>query len=256
MSVFNAGLEIAAQSIVFFWIGFLLAALMAVICFPLVHNRAARLTARRIEALTPCSMEEIQAEKDSMRAEFAISARRFETTIEDFRAKTCAQVTALAQKSDAISRLESEREVRAAKLSALEQRASAFDAREKSLLEQLRASSDEAARLRDALRAAEKTIVDQRLTRKKIGNVVVEFSRLVSHKRKEITALRDEVNTIRHQTNGIADSVKSAQTRAPRERIDTINGSMASHRNGGLNGAANGGSSNGGHDAVLMLAAE
>jgi chromosome segregation ATPase len=261
MSAFVTSFGIAPESIVFFCIGFLLAALLGVTCFPLVHNRATRLTTRRIEAATPCSMEEIQAEKDSMRAEFAIATRRFETTMEDLRAKTCAQVTELTQKSDTISRLESELDTRSAKMLALEKRASAFDAREHSLVDQVRASRDDVSRLKDALRVAEKSLVDQRLTRQKIGNVIVEFSRLVSHKRKEIIAMRDDVDTIRHHANEIADCVKASQHRPPRERIDVMNGSRVPNMNGGRNSVVNGGTfenagtyNKGGSDAALTLA--
>jgi chromosome segregation ATPase len=222
MSVFGIGFEIAGESVVLFGIGFLLAALLGVVCFPLVHNRAARLTTRRIEAATPSSIVEVQIEKDFLRAEFAILTRRFETTIENLRAKTCAQVTTLTQQSDAISRLESELDARAAKMAALEERVETFDTRENSLSdqlraseEQLRASKNEAVRLKDALRAAEKSVVDQRLTRQKIGSVIAEFSRLVGHKRQEMVALRNEVDTIRHQAIEIADSVKAVSGRSP-----------------------------------------
>jgi hypothetical protein len=68
------------ESIMYFGIGFLLAALSVLIVAPLVHDRAVRLTMRR--ATIPLSMAELQADKDLQRAEFAMSTRRLETTIE------------------------------------------------------------------------------------------------------------------------------------------------------------------------------
>ena len=38
-------------------------------------------TTRRMEAATPLSMAEIQADKDQLRAEFAMSARRLEMSV-------------------------------------------------------------------------------------------------------------------------------------------------------------------------------
>jgi len=38
--------------------------LVGLMIVPLVHNRAVRLTTRRLEAATPLSMAEIQADKD------------------------------------------------------------------------------------------------------------------------------------------------------------------------------------------------
>ena len=64
------------ESIMLFGIGFLVASLLGLVVVPLVHNRAVRLTVRRLEAATPLSMAEIQAEKDQLRAEFAMSTRR------------------------------------------------------------------------------------------------------------------------------------------------------------------------------------
>jgi hypothetical protein len=63
------------ESIMYFGIGFLLAALSVLIVAPLVHDRAVRLTIRRLEATIPLSMAEVQADKDLQRAEFAMSTR-------------------------------------------------------------------------------------------------------------------------------------------------------------------------------------
>ena len=64
------------EILMYFSIGFLCASLLGLIVIPLVHNRAIRLTVRRLEAATPLSMAEIQADKDQLRAEFAMSTRR------------------------------------------------------------------------------------------------------------------------------------------------------------------------------------
>jgi hypothetical protein len=74
-------------------IGFLIAGLLVIGFIPLVHARAERLTTRRLEALTPLSMAEIQAEKDQLRAEFAMSTRRLEMSVEQLKAKCTNQLT-------------------------------------------------------------------------------------------------------------------------------------------------------------------
>jgi chromosome segregation ATPase len=222
------GLETAGESIIFFAIGFfLLAALLGVACVPAVHSRAARLTTCRIEAATPSSIKEAQVEKDHLRADFAVSTWRLETTIEDLRGKTCAQVKAMARNSETISCLKNELSARSAEFLALEKHASGFDARKKLLLDQLRARKHEVSRLREALRAAEKSVVEQRLTRQEIGNVITEFSRLVGRKRKEMIAIRNEVDTIRHQAVEIADNFKVGGSRSHVEKIDVKPASAA-----------------------------
>ena len=69
------------EPIMYFGIGFLFAALIGLVVVPLVHGRAVRLTMRRLEAATPLSMAEIQADKDQLRAEFAMSTRRLEMSV-------------------------------------------------------------------------------------------------------------------------------------------------------------------------------
>jgi hypothetical protein len=56
------------EAIMYFGIGFLVATLLGLLFIPPVHNRAVRLTTKRLEASTPLSMIEIRADKDRLRA--------------------------------------------------------------------------------------------------------------------------------------------------------------------------------------------
>src|SRR5499426_4582395 len=96
------------EPIMFFGIGFLVAALVGLVVVPLVHTRAVRLTVRRLEAAAPLSMAEIQADKDQLRAEFAMSTRRLEMSVEQLKSRTTSQLAELGRKSDAINRLKVE----------------------------------------------------------------------------------------------------------------------------------------------------
>src|SRR5205807_9409793 len=93
------------EPIMFVGIGFLVAGLLVIGVIPLVHARAERLTTRRLEALTPMSMAEIQADKDQLRAEFAMSTRRLEMSVEQMKAKTTRQLAEIGKQTDAIGRL-------------------------------------------------------------------------------------------------------------------------------------------------------
>jgi hypothetical protein len=98
------------ESIMYFGIGFLFAALIGAVIIPLIHARAVRLTVRRLEDSIPQSMAEIQADKDLLRAEFAVSTRRLETNIEQLKQKTGSQLAELGKKGDIINRLKIERD--------------------------------------------------------------------------------------------------------------------------------------------------
>jgi len=98
------------ESIMYFGIGFLFAALIGVVVIPLIHARAVRLTVRRLEDSIPQSMAEIQADKDLLRAEFAVSTRRLEMSIEQLKNKTASQLAELGKNGDVINRLKIERD--------------------------------------------------------------------------------------------------------------------------------------------------
>jgi chromosome segregation ATPase len=95
-------------------IGFLLAALtlvtVLVAIIPRVHDRAVRLTTSRLLARLPQSMEEIEANKDLLRAEFATSTCRLERSLEQLKHKSTDQVVELGKRADVINRLKINRD--------------------------------------------------------------------------------------------------------------------------------------------------
>src|SRR3984893_14846755 len=117
------------EPIMYLAIGFLVSMLFGLMIVPLVHNRAVRLTTKRLEAATPLSMAEIQADKDHLRAEFAMSARRLEMNVDQLKNKTTSQLAELGKKSDAINRMKIELGEKNATIFSLE-------AREKAVKEQ------------------------------------------------------------------------------------------------------------------------
>ncbi len=153
------------EPIMYLAIGFLLSMLVGLMIVPLVHNRAVRLTTRRLEAATPLSMAEIQADKDQLRAEFAMSARRLEMSVDQLKNKTTSQLAELGKKTDAINRMKIELGEKNATIFSLE-------AREKAVKEQLRATEEEfatktevvARRRKGAEGQAERPHQDQRRT--------------------------------------------------------------------------------------------
>ena len=110
------------EMIMYFGIGFLCASLLGLVIIPLVHNRAARLTVRRLEAATPLSVAEIQADKDQLRAEFAMSTRRLEMNLEQLKAQSTGQLSDLGRKTEAIAILKHQLEEKAAAIDELESR--------------------------------------------------------------------------------------------------------------------------------------
>jgi len=91
-----------------FALGFLVAGLFALLFLPAVQRRAARLSSRRLEMLLPLSMEEIVAERDQLRAEFAVERRRIEQKLESAGEAAAGHMSAIGRQTQAINDLTSQ----------------------------------------------------------------------------------------------------------------------------------------------------
>jgi len=70
-----------------------------------VQRRAARLAARRLEMQLPLSMEEIVAERDQLRAEFAVERRRIEQKLEAGGAIAAGHMSEIGRQTETINGL-------------------------------------------------------------------------------------------------------------------------------------------------------
>lgn len=201
------------EPVMFFGLGFLAAAVIGLVIVPFVHARAVRLTTRRLEAATPLSMAEIQADKDQLRAEFAMSTRRLEMSVEQLKTKTTGQLADLGKKSDAINRLKMELGEKTATIFAL-------DAREKALRDQLRSTEEELTIKTNALREAERSLADRQAELAKLTTGFDQQSVTVDSQRVEIVALKTQVDNFTDQVAGLQKDVSATQGRLAQERLD------------------------------------
>src|SRR6202035_2212059 len=89
-------------------IGFLTACLIMAMLTPLIHERAVRLTGRRLLAKRPRSVIDRRAHEDQLRAQFAVSIRRLETAVADAQEKAARHLCDVAKNSAEIHRLKTE----------------------------------------------------------------------------------------------------------------------------------------------------
>ncbi|MGW9820076.1 chromosome segregation ATPase [Methylorubrum extorquens] len=87
------------ETVMIFGLGFLLASLCALTILPTVSARASRLARRRIEATLPVSVSEVVAERDHLRAEFAVVQRRLERKAEAIAARRHADMAAIGTRT-------------------------------------------------------------------------------------------------------------------------------------------------------------
>lgn len=93
------------EQIMFLSIGFLAACLKVLLFIPLVHARAVRLTTRRLQDTIPRSATEMQAEKDHLRAVFAMSTRRLEIALQKATTKAAGNLCEIGSKTQEIQLL-------------------------------------------------------------------------------------------------------------------------------------------------------
>src|ERR1700735_1498196 len=211
---FWRGVPPMVEPIMYLAIGFLVSMLFGLMIVPLVHNRAVRLTTRRLEAATPLSMAEIQADKDQLRAEFAMSARRLEMSVDQLKNKTTSQLAELGKKSDAINRMKLELGEKNAAISALE-------AREKAVKEQWRATEEEFAAKTEALRSAEQALTNKHSELARINTELSDRSMMADSRQVELVAVRAQIDALQHRVGDAEKEFAATQARLEQQRAES-----------------------------------
>jgi chromosome segregation ATPase len=199
------------EPIMYLAIGFLVSMLFGLMIVPLVHNRAVRLTTKRLEAATPLSMAEIQADKDQLRAEFAMSARRLEMSVDQLKNKTTSQLAELGKKSDAINRMKLELGEKTATIFSLE-------AREKAIKDQMRATEEEFAAKTQLLRGAETALIDKQAELAKLNHDLSDKSMMAESRQVELVAVRAQIDALQGRVGDAEKEFSETQVRLEQQR--------------------------------------
>jgi hypothetical protein len=145
-----------SEPIVYFGIGFLLAALLIFGIKALARSRLGRLAAKRLESAAPNLMADIEADMGELHAQIAVATRRLETSVQQMKVKTAGQLSEIGNSSEAIARLKAEFGERSIALEALA-------AREKAMHEQLRATEAELTVKTGTLVEVERKLVQEKV---------------------------------------------------------------------------------------------
>ncbi|BAT59184.1 chromosome partition protein Smc [Variibacter gotjawalensis] len=192
-------------------LGFLVASLLALIVLPLVHARAVRLTRRRVEAAIPQSIGEVQAEKDQLRAEFAVSSHRLEANMENLRAKTTQQLAEVGKKTIQINQIKQELEQTAAQLTGAE-------TREQELRTKLADAERGIAERATLIAAMEQKLGEHETQMGKLGREFAERSMAADSQQIEIVALRTQIATLQGQVSEAQNRAAAREQEQGREK--------------------------------------
>ena len=184
------------EPIVYFGIGFLLAALLILGARVLARSRVGRLARKRLESAAPNLMADIEADMGELHAQIAVATRRLETSVEQMRSKTCSQLSEIGRSSEAIARLKAEFGEKSIALGALTEK-------ERSMSEQLRVTEAELA-----VKAAALTEVEHKLAQER-----AELNDLIA-----LIDARDKLKEMESRSAGALDSLRT-QNRSLQEEL-------------------------------------
>jgi chromosome segregation ATPase len=190
------------QSVLFFVLGFLCAGFLALMIAPAIWRRAVMLTRKRVEGSMPLTLAEIQAEKDRIRAEFAMSTRRLEMSVKSLREKSAEQLVEIGRGREALKELAVERKDKKQALSELEAKGKEFRQRE----DQLQLLSD---RLAQAEHALEKRVLEL----KKLERMYDDASFSSSSRQIELVARESELQKLADDISMLRGQRKEADRR-------------------------------------------
>jgi chromosome segregation ATPase len=213
------------EPIMFIGIGFLVAGLLVIGAIPMVHARAVRLTQRRLEAMTPMSMAEIHADKDQLRAEFAMSTRRLEMSVDQMKAKTSTQLAEIGKKSEAVGRLKLELGEKAAALLGAE-------AKVNSLSEELQGTKSELAAKTNALQETERKLADTAAELARFTTQLNDSTMKADSQRVELITLQAQAEVLKGQISSSEQEIRKLQERLDLQiaQSDTANRQLGEER--------------------------
>ncbi|MBL8582669.1 MAG: hypothetical protein JNL61_10645 [Rhizobiaceae bacterium] len=195
------------QPVLFFALGFLCAGFLSLMIAPALWQRAVTLTRRRIEATVPLTLNEIQADKDRLRAEFAMSTRRLEMSVKEFKDRATTQILEINRNRDELRRLADERDQAHRSVSDLEMQSS-------ELRGELRRREDELARASGKLDEVSKALQSRQQEVQRLGSLYDQTTFESSSRQIELVARESEMEKLSGDVSELRAARKEAERRA------------------------------------------
>lgn len=199
------------QPVLFFVLGFLSAGFLALLVAPSIWRRAVALTRQRVEASMPLTLSEIQASKDSLRAEYAMATRKLEMNVRALQERAAGQMVEIGRVREQMSVLE--RDHAAGSQSLVELRKANED-----LQAALRQREEQSQSLSDRLVEGERLAGEGALELERLGQMYDEASFAASNRQIELVAseskleaLADDMAALRGQHSDALKRIKEAE---------------------------------------------
>ncbi len=191
-------------------LGALAAAFAALIVMPFVLRRAARIERRRIEHAAPLSLDEIRADKDQLRAQFAVSIRRLEYQIQELQQFNAQQLIEINQKRDTITDLITELDDKETTIQELE-------SRERKLRHAVLRKEEENAQTARDLREAQRTLDMRTDDLRRAENELASAKAEIDGQKVELIASSTRLETVREELSTLKTGTPPAPMPAPQQ---------------------------------------
>jgi hypothetical protein len=173
-------------------LGFLTAALLTVFLSPLYRRRVARLTTEMLKRSMPLTEAEIRADKDRLRAEYAIRIHKLEMKVEEAAEAAARQMVELNRRDAAISDLEVEL---SHQRGSLEEHENARRVLEQTIMDRLPKVEHRLAEARKLLFQRDREIVSLSQSSEKQTRALEEATQINTQQTDEIHRLKAALNT-------------------------------------------------------------
>ena len=227
------------ETIMLFALGFILAALIAMFLGRGLWNYGVKIGQRRMQKLSPLSITEVQADRDRLRAEYAVMTRKLELRLDDLKDRMAEQMAEVSRNKTRIEDLhgeiderdqllaerESENANLKAKFEPLETELAARTASIQQLKEQLRNKSEQSEN-------SQRELVQMRLQLEEKEGVIAELeakAAAAEHQTEVERAITDKVAHLSKLTETIQEHKNNLNTQ--QEEIRSIETSLKEAEN-------------------------
>lgn len=188
-------------------LGFLCASLLALFLTPPLWRHAVRITTKKIQSRSPLTMAEIQADRDQLRAEYALSTRKLELTVEELKEKL-ARVSVDLARADGENKDVTDRSMeRAAEIAERDARIVKLTARLAPAEEELRIANELIDQQSEKVRQQGEIIERQARTIAETTQIAAGKDSKIAHLKKETQQKTAEDRTIEMAHQAMADRV-------------------------------------------------
>ncbi len=213
------------EQAIYFALGCIVTALAALLFLPIVWRRALRLTRARLQLQVPLSMQEILAERDQLRAEFAIERMRAEQALEKVRAGKTRDMAVIGRQSLAATAMTDQ-------INALRKLEKSQEAEIRRLIDELAAANAEVGTLQVELHDAHALIERWRNRGDRTAEAQSSLRQDAESKRQLVASLEARIAALETQ---LADATKAGEMRESmlRGKLETAMAHAARHESRG-----------------------